>query len=984
MQDSAGYLWFSTRDGLSRYNGYEFTTYAEESGFSTPTISRCLQVNGGDYYVVTNDGGLFRFLSPSHRSTDRKRLRPFFTPVSTPDTLRRGGYSRLYQGPTGTLWGGMTDCIVRDPGGSKTIISLLAEGIHQERAGGVTCISENGSDIWVGTRNGLFHLQNGTVTGRYILGPNESGDLINDLIRDSAGRLWIAHQHLGVIVLKPDTARKANPAPQQLRFRRNRGAAIAMPQFPGEAVAYATADGLTDSNATVLLSGSGGIWIGTAGGLTRFDGHTFMGFTTKNGLSSNIIHSLIEDNTGDLWIGSPAGAMCLLSGGLVSYTIEEGRANLNVGLIGESSDGTVFAIGRDWWVSHIKGRDIVSSRPRLPSGVTLMWASQIGYRDRHDRWWALTSQGLFLYAKTGNGLPDPQAPPLRVFTSRDGLPDSHIFRLYEDTHGRYWIGTRTGDPQADALVCLDSRLSSLEVLRDIPGVPKNNAPSAFAEDSSGSLWIGFYNGGLIRYRGGKFKAFGVADGIPTAAVSDLLVDHAHRLWVSTGLQGAFRIDDPSKDSLSVLHYTKEAGLSSNYIRRLAEDRFGRIYVSTVRGVDCLDPPTGSVTHLTIHDGLAGDYITADFTDSRGDVWFGTVSGLSRLRPVAPSKAPPPSIAITAVRISGTEHPVLELGEQYVNGLVLEPDQRDVIISFSSIALHAAQGIRYQYTISGETDQWSKPGPERTVDFARLAPGNYRFSVRAVNPDGTFSTQPAVVTFAVLPPVWQRWWFQMGAILLFASVLLLLYRWRVKKLREIERMRLAIASDLHDEVATNLSSIAMFSTLISAGNAEPGAFLERITTLATDSVNVIRDIIWSIDPKVETIASLMSRLRDSMIIACRARGLHLTVTIRDEADVQTVNLTPEQRKNLWLMLKEAVTNAIKHSNGSNVNVTAARKGKMMLFTVSDDGKGYEGSRNTAGKGLGTMGMRAGLLGGTMTVQSSHEKGTVVEFLVRLHT
>jgi ligand-binding sensor domain-containing protein len=984
MLDSAGYLWFSTRDGLSRYNGYEFTTYAEESGLPTPVISRCLQTGSGDYFVLTNDGGLFRSKSATRRSTGRSTLRPFFEHVPLPDSLHRGGYNRLYQGPTGTLWGGMTDCIVRDPGGSNTVVPLLPTGTRQERTLGVTSINEFGPDLWVGTRDGLFYLRKGVPTRRYILGPNESGDLINDMIRDREGRLWIAHQHLGVIVLLPDTTAEIDLTPQQLRFRHNRGATVALPQHPGEAIAFAYADGITDSNVTTLLAGAGSIWLGTARGVTRFDGHTFRGFTTRNGLASNIIHCIVEDRSGDLWIGSPAGAMRLLAGGLVSYSIEQGDANLNVGYIGETSTGTVFAIGREWWINLIKDRTIVSSRPRLPSGVTIMWASQIGYLDRHDRWWALTSQGLFLYAKTVTSLPDPNASPLRVFTTRDGLPDSHIFRLYEDSHGTYWIGTRTGEPNVDALVRMNSSLSSLEVLRDVPGVPHNNAPSAFAEDSSGGLWIGFYGGGLTRYRNNQFRLVGPKDGFPVTPVSDLLVDHLRRLWISTGAYGVFRINEPSKDSISVSQYTKESGLSSNYIRRLSEDRFGRIYISTVRGVDVLDPNSGAVTHLTIHDGLAGDYITADYADSHGDLWFGTVNGLSCLRPAAPAAAPPPSISISGIRISGIPRPVLELGEQFVTGLTLDPDQRDVGIRFSSIALHAAQGIRYQYMMNGGTEQWSAPSTERSVDFARLSPGSYRFSVRAVNPDGTASTEPAVVAFVILPPVWQRWWFLIGTALIVAATLLLLYQWRVRRLREIERMRLAIASDLHDEVATNLSSIVMFSSLISEGGADHAALLGRITTLATESVDVIRDIIWSIDPKIETVASLMARLRDSMIVACRAQGMKLTVEIPTDVEVQTLNLTPEQRKNLWLMMKEAVTNALKHSGATELTIRGTANGKMMRFVVTDNGRGCDCSRTATGKGFGTMKMRAAMLGGTMNIQSAPESGTIVEFLVRLHT
>ncbi len=355
----------------------------------------------------------------------------------------------------------------------------------------------------------------------------------------------------------------------------------------------------------------------------------------------------------------------------------------------------------------------------------------------------------------------------------------------------------------------------------------------------------------------------------------------------------------------------------------------------------------------MHDGLVADFITADHTDSRGDIWFGTVSGLSRLRPVPPVPSSPPVIVITGIRISGEAHPVHELGERIVGDLLLASDQRDVAIEFSSIALYSAHELRYQYSLNGDRGPWSTPTLERGVNFARLTPGAYTFLVRAMTPDGTVSVQPAEVSFAIAPPVWLRWWFQLSAALGIACMLYLLHRRRIRKLREIERVRLAIASDLHDEVATNLSSIAMFSRLISDQSADPARLLERITTLATDSVDVIRDIIWSIDPKPETVANLLARLRDTMVVACRARGMRLAVEMPSDPGMQTVNLTPEQRKNLWMMLKEAVSNAIEHSDATELRVSASSEGRKMRFVVADNGKGFDVHAVTGGRGLGTM-------------------------------
>jgi ligand-binding sensor domain-containing protein len=981
MQDSAGYLWFSTRDGLSRYNGYEFITYSRSDGLPVSIISACVQTAQGDCFVLTNDGCISRLTAISPATDGKKQLKPVFTRVRIPYGPGEVTFHRLFVGPTDILWGGSNNRVVQGVGTTNIIVPLGPASRRENNLVGVTGLKEDRSGaLWVGTTDGLFRLRNGTVTHHYSFVPNGPKDLIHDLLFDDAGRLWIAHERLGVIVLVPDDGVPAEAKEQRLLFRRNGGARARLPAMPGEAVLFGTEDGLTDSNATVLLRAGGCMWIGTAKGLTQFDGRKFTGYTMQNGLASNIIHSLTEDRDGRIWIGSPAGAMCINPNGLTSYTIDDGEVSLNASMIGETADGTVYAVGRDWWISLIKDRTIRSSQPRLPPGLTLMWGSQIGYLDRHQRWWALTSKGLFYYPTTARGLPSPHAPQAHVFTTRDGLPSTRIFRLYEDRHGTYWIGTRPGDPHGDGISRLDPDLKSIRFLHDIPGLPNGNAPTAFAEDSSDNLWIGFYGGGLVRYRENTFKLFGANEGVPATPISDLLIDHYGKLWISTGQEGIYCISDPTQDPFSVSRLSKEDGLSTDYVRRLAEDRFGRIYASTVRGVDCIDPATKQISHITMRDGLVGDFINADYVDSRGDIWFGAAGGLSRLRPVPPVHSPPPSIFVTGVRVAGEEYPVHGLGEKCIEGIQLDPDQRELTIAFSSIAIHTTHEVRYQYTMNDEHGVWSIPSSDRSVHFARLAPGSYAFRVRAVNPDGIASTHSATVSFMILPPVWQRWWFRLGVMLLVAFILLLFYQWRIRRLREIERMRLSIASDLHDEVATNLSSIAMFSTLISNKSADPTLLLERITTLSTESVNVIRDIIWSIDPKVETVASLLGRLRDTMIVACRARGMHLNVVIPPEIEAMSTNLTPEQRKNTWLMLKEAVTNAIKHSEASELTVEAYLTGKNVRLVVSDNGKGCDPTQHNWGKGLGTMNMRAGLLNGKMTVKSGAEIGTIIEFHV----
>lgn len=982
MQDSAGYVWFSTRDGLSRWNGYEFTTLSESEGLATPAIDFSRQTRSGEYFVIGNDGSIYSYL-PAQAGEKARKGKVVFRRRSVQFNGHEIALSRLYQGNTGGLWGAGQGVLVKGVGSAETVMPLNGPADPYDPSLGVSALLEDrAGSLWIGTNRGLFRLLPDGNLIHYALGPQTAGDSVKALTLDEAGRVWIGYRWLGVVVFAPSPV-GGSAASQRLSARTVPGETIRIALHEGEAIVLTTANGLPDNDVTSLVTASDGqIWIGTARGLARFDGTSFARYTKDNGLCDNIIHSLFEDRDGNLWVATPTGAMRVVLKGFSGYTVAEGLATDRIVSIGETPGGAVYAIGIDWSINTFDGRRFRASRLPLPKGSSLMWASQAGYRDREGRWWALTNQGFYRFAPARAERLPTFSPPDRVYTALDGLPGSQAFRLYQDRSGSLWLGTRSGDLLGNGLARFDATLGRAVSFGPADGLPPRAAPSAFAEDRQGSLWIGFYQGGIARYRAGRFTPYTEKDGIPQGMVTGLLVDRKGRLWISTNQGGIGRVDEPSTDLPHVRRYSIRDGLASNNARALVEDRDGRIFVASVRGVDRLDPATGRIRHYGIHDGLAGDFVVSAFCDSRGDLWFGTYGGVSRLRPDREEEKGQPPIAITGLRVAGESYPVLELGEQSIEKLVLDADQRDIAIDFVSVSGPQVQGTSYQYSIDATNRSWSRLAKERSVNFARLSPGNYLFAVRAVTQGGKVSRVPATVAFTIRPPFWQRWWVILLAAATLAAGLLGLYRYRVRKLVEMERLRMSIASDLHDDIATNLSSIAMFSTLVRNDLDGPSPFLDRITTLATESVEAIREIIWAIDPKPETIASLLVRLRDAMVTPCRARGIHLIMTAPTEG--MDENLTPEQRKDLWLMLKEAVSNAVNHSGGTELWVSVVPAGKQVRISVRDNGGGLSLSTQSPGRGLDTMRRRAESLGGTAAITSVPGEGTTVEFLITIAT
>jgi len=469
-------------------------------------------------------------------------------------------------------------------------------------------------------------------------------------------------------------------------------------------------------------------------------------------------------------------------------------------------------------------------------------------------------------------------------------------------------------------------------------------------------------------------------------VFSIFLDHAGRLWAGTTRGGLVRIDDPSAERPHFVVYTTREGLSSNDVRAITEDHWGRIYFWTGKGVDRLQPETGAIRHYTENEGLvrpASDNNVA-FCDRHGTLWFG-LNGLSRLDPEPPRTDPlPPPIRITKLRIRGAEYPTSEFGETSLSGLVVQPEDNEMQIDFASLNFAVGDVIKYQYRLEGAGGDWSVPSENRTVNFPRLSPGRYRFLVRAINADGLISPAPAAVSFRVLAPVWRRWWFLTLAALAIASIMYEIYRRRLERLLELERVRTRIASDLHDDIGSGLTKISLESEVARRCASDPlvTESLEHIGDASRELVDSMSDIVWALNPKRGQFTDLATRMRYFANQTLAAAGLE--VDFHAPPGWTDASLPPELRRDAFLIFKEAVNNTVRHSQSRRVEITVELRDSEMLMRVSDDGLGFHLEQAVGGEGHGLTSMRAraARLGGRLEIDSQAGKGTTVTLSVPL--
>ena len=359
----------------------------------------------------------------------------------------------------------------------------------------------------------------------------------------------------------------------------------------------------------------------------------------------------------------------------------------------------------------------------------------------------------------------------------------------------------------------------------------------------------------------------------------------------SGLQviiaGWEEIDDPTQSRPQIFTYTVLDGLASNSILSIAEDRINRFYVATTRGLNHVDFDTGSVKRFTANDGLANDQVDMMFRDSGGAFWFGTSSGVSRLLPQTEAGRVAPSIFINEVKVVGESQDMSEVGETDLRGYELAPNQNHIEIGFGSLFFRVGDLLRYQYKLEGAEADWQPLTFQRTVNFANLAAGRYRFLVRGVNSDGVMSTTPASFSFTILPPVWQRWWFVMLAAVALGLAVYGGHRYRVARLVELARVRSRIATDLHDEIGSNLSLMAIVSEVANnqAGprDSQMSEWLSLIAGTSRETMDAMGDIVWVINPDKDHLGDLTLRMRRLVDDIFTARNIAFHFSAPGEED-----------------------------------------------------------------------------------------------------
>jgi ligand-binding sensor domain-containing protein/signal transduction histidine kinase len=944
--DSRGFLWFSTTEGISRFDGYRFITYGVEEGLPHGVISAIIETRSGEHWIGTPRG-----LSRIAESGAGAR----FTNYRLGPDAASNNVGTLLESRSGAILaataGGLFEWTNPASFHRRDLYGIDPQSITD-------MVEDSAGNLWIGCTTGIYVWGPGGIVQSFSTKNGLPGDWAQNLIFDSKGRLWAALRGGLAMIGRGPTG------------------SWSVEQVYGQHSALSGSDVLALHEAA-----DGSLWVGTGLGLSRLswaNGNepAIENLTRNQGLSDREILSLGEDQAGNIWAGTEgAGVMRIDRVGFTTYREQDGLATDRVFSVFGDRAGHLLTVTAGAGSKSTHSVDIFDgvrfhsvSPGKFADSPSWGW-DRVLLESRAGVWWGATDHGLCRYGSI-------RAEQLNRREPQTCYSDDTVFRIFEDSQGGIWFSgqskpgnrIRRWDPRTNQVFTFPVPV--------IPGGRTDDLISSFAEDKQGNIWMGLWIGGLYRYDGHGFRYFQKSDGLPGGSVLALLAE-GNRLWVGAGA-GLARIQDTAADKLSLETYNTARGMASNNILCLVADLEGRIYAGTGKGVDRLEPNTGHIRHFSSANGLAHGAFKSAFRDRYGSLWFATTQGLSRLIPTPDPPAARPRILITDLRIGGESYPVSQVGEARLSRLELKPSANQLQVDFVATNYEPGDTLRYSYKLEGADSEWSQPRSQHAVNYAALAPGTYHFLVKAVNSDGGESLAPAQLDFIVLPPIWRRWWFEALAIALAGAAAFAAHRYRVTQAVSVERIRTAIATDLHDDIGSSLAQIAILSEVARVnanGAGRPGEPLERVAILAREVVDSMGDIVWSIRSEAHGMESLVRRMREFALDLLSSQGIDFELRAPEMG--KSAELGLQARRQVFLIFKECIHNAARHSRCSTVVAELKIADREAVLTIEDDGTGLRPEdKPTGGTGISNMRRRSGQLGGSMQLTSKPGEGCSV--------
>ncbi len=915
FQDSKGFIWIATWEGVSQYNGHKFINYSTLNGLSHSLVNDFFEVNG-KVFITLQDGSI----DCIHNGRITK-----FSQIAdeTAELLRLSANSYILPTANGIFT--YQDGKIVKPNQEKPDLRI-------------DYMLRINDSLFLGIIPGIAHQL--VVFGkdyRILATFPIANEVVKSLYRDSKNRIWFCTES-GLRLIEFD--------PRKLTCD------IVLPP-----TALVPAWTRNTSIYFVKEDEEGGFWIGTAIGLARIDTNgNYNLYTEKDGLPSSIVAAILIDKEKNIWLGTTNGLAKIVSRNGITTITPDG--------VGELNDAEVIMpMGTD--------RVLIAgwSGPKIYNPATKK-ITPIGFRGKTPTFLIPGSNPVLFCSQTSIGYYDSvQNAIIPMQTGAFQMTD-HGYCV--DGKGNVFFGYgRIGVVSGTKVRFNNTKLGRV---------------TSLAVDKSGALWAGTWFDGLYRINYSitgdslHFETKDFSHIVPDKCIRSLFADKEGNIWVGTRYRGAFRLTPGKNDAYTVLSFDQQQGLSSNFIKSFAETSNGDMWLGTFYGLNKLVKEKNGFKVFNF-SRVANFFKEIFQIVQAGDKewWCVASHKIVKFRDQDLESASLPKAAITLV----------ELGKQQERISIYNTDtaislkylQNYARFEFSSPAFINEKQNLYSYRLLGTIDtMWSVPGNIHEVAYASLQPGNYTFEVRSIGWDGEAGAT-AGFNFHIQPPFWKTAWFYFSIMALIAALLYMLYRYRIRQMQRLQQVRNRIATDLHDDIGSTLTNISILTELSQKSKSEPAkadTYLNRIKEEIGASGQALDDIIWSVNSKNDTLQETAARMRRYAAELFDARNIDYELTM--DPQVAGKKIMMEQRRDLYLIFKEALNNIQKHADAGVVSISLYMENDTIFLDIRDNGKGYNTAQQTHRNGVANMKERVKRWKGSLQVQSGKGEGTVI--LVKL--
>jgi signal transduction histidine kinase/ligand-binding sensor domain-containing protein/CheY-like chemotaxis protein len=785
LKDKYGFMWFATRDGLNRYDGYSFKVYRhhpkDPKSLQKSDILCLFEDSEGVLWMGASNGCLSKYDRKNDNFINYKEN------PQNPDSLSHQTVTAIYEDKQKNFWVGTyyaLNLFDRKTGKVKRFLSDQSDSTTISDNGIFTMLEDSKGLLWIGTGNGLNIMDRKTGKFKRYMhndkNPNSIGsNNIKKIVEDESGNIWVGTDN-GLDL-----------------FNRSNGTFTHFKHNPQNS------NSLSENLITHLEFGDKDqLWIGMLNSLDLFD--------IKKGIFTHYVNdpanertlknpsnvtSLFYDKAGILWVGTYQGGINKYDKNLNYFDVyrynHDNPASLGSNAVtsfAETKEGDIW-VGADgaglnlWRRATNKFEHINPSvNKKYTNSFSIIALCQSkstpylwlgGYGEGVER---LDPRTLtFKHYRKGN-------------TDKD-LNDDHVFALFEDSKGNLWIGTNGGG--ANVLNIRTGIITKYVSDFNDSGSVAGNYVRSFCEDVDGNIWIGTSTGvSVLNPVTHKFSRYTATNSsLESDIVMAVFEDSKKNIWLGT-LGGGLSLFN--KKTKTFTTYTTFNGLPDNSIVSIVEDNSGHLWLGTSNGISQLDPQKKIFKNYTLNNGLQSPEFTlaAAFKTSKGELLFGGVNGFNSFYPdkLVQNKHQPP-IVITdfslfnkPVKIGAKNSPLKQSIIETQN-LTLSYDQSVITFEFAALDYTISGNNQYAYMLEGFDKTWNYVGNQRKASYTNLDPGTYIFKVKASNNDGIWNEEGTSIKIIVTPPFWRTWWFISLAVFAFAGTIVFVYRLRVNAINK---------------------------------------------------------------------------------------------------------------------------------------------------------------------------------------------------------